>query len=507
MHLLRSAFPAPRSPRGRLCLAFAAGGLWPLAFWSSGLDGAGPLAWLLLVPLFVVVDGAGARLGAACGALWAAAATLAIAWWMPATLARFFDLGAPASWAAMALLCLAMALPYAGCGAWIGWSSRRARVSGWAVAAAFTSAELARAYLLGNPVALAAASQVGWVAAQAVDLVGPFGLGFVIAWCSALIAQRLRTPRGAWPREAILFATLAAILLVYGVARISGPTAGSALRVAVVESGARAEARHQVEGRAARLERHLALSRRARAAGAELVLWPESAIDFYLREASAVRDALLDASAGLGADLVLGAPHYRAARPTPRYHASVFVLRDGAVGDRYDKVHLVPFAESAPLGPRFAGARAHFSAGATPRLLETRFARLGAFVCGEAMFPDVARTHARNGASLLINPSNDGWYGHPAAARHLVQAAALRAVENRRSVVRAASGGPSVSIDPRGRIEPLGHTQTPVSAVATVRLSTVATPYQYTGELAAWIALVLAAQPLWTRRPQQGDPE
>jgi apolipoprotein N-acyltransferase len=198
---------------------------------------------------------------------------------------------------------------------------------------------------------------------------------------------------------------------------------------------------------------------------------------------------------------VLGAPHYRYLRdagPTGsadaelHYFASVFLIRGGEILGRYDKMHLVPFGETAP---RIAGlalpspASALYHPGRRPRLLEGERARIGAFLCVEALFPDVARQLVSAGADLLANPSNDEWFAHPAAVRHQLDVASFRAIESGRYLVRVAPGGQSAVIDAHGRTLVISRFGEEALLDADVRLMHGTTPYQAMGDVLVWIAL------------------
>jgi apolipoprotein N-acyltransferase len=120
--------------------------------------------------------------------------------------------------------------------------------------------------------------------------------------------------------------------------------------------------------------------------------------------------------------------------------------------------------------------------------------QLGAFICGESLHPEIARELAMAGAELLANPSNDYWFGHPQAAAHQLQVASLRAIENRRYLVRATSTGISAVVDPHGRTMVRSQGQGPEVLHASLRRSSAVTPYHRVGEgplfaAAAWIAL------------------
>jgi apolipoprotein N-acyltransferase len=161
---------------------------------------------------------------------------------------------------------------------------------------------------------------------------------------------------------------------------------------------------------------------------------------------------------------------------------SVFaVAPDGVVIGRYDKHRLVPFAE--------AGERP----GRGPAVLPTPAGDLGMMICFESTFPQHARDAVRAGAALLAVVTNDAWFGGRSAPLQHTAIAPLRAIEERRFLIRAANAGPSEIIDPYGRITarlPLG----PRAVLhGLVGLRTDLTWYARTGDLVAWAAVAASA--------------
>ena len=124
----------------------------------------------------------------------------------------------------------------------------------------------------------------------------------------------------------------------------------------------------------------------------------------------------------------------------------------------YDKIHLVPFGEYVPLrrwltfAGRLTADIADFTPGTSISVGELPGGKFGVFICYEAIFPAKCARFTANGAELLINISNDGWFGRSAApAQHLMMAR-VRAVENRRWLLRDTNNGFTASVDPYGRI-------------------------------------------------------
>ncbi len=284
---------------------------------------------------------------------------------------------------------------------------------------------------------------------------------------------------GSHPRSRFGPSAAAAIVLIgmalYGAARLGPPDPVVAgVRLRLVQPNLPQDAKFRPENRADIVDRYIELSQRPTEAGAPEpthIVWPESAFPFLIQRDP---DALAKVAAGLqpGQQLVTGAA--RAEEPLPgerlRYFNAVMVIGpDGVISDTYDKVHLVPFGEYLPapldaalraLGLRqFVAIPGGFSAGtlAAQRILTVPgLPPVAATICYEAIFPHAILP--ANAASvprppgLILNVTNDAWFGDtPGPRQHLAQAR-LRAVEEGLPLVRDANTGISAVIDPHGRI-------------------------------------------------------
>ena len=137
-------------------------------------------------------------------------------------------------------------------------------------------------------------------------------------------------------------------------------------------------------------------------------------------------------------------------------NSAVLLGPDGGELGRYDKIDLVPFGEYVPplffFVNRITQEAGDFVPGDKVKVLPAGPQKLGVFICYEAAFPDLVRQFAAAGADVLVNLTNDGYFGRtPARAQHLL-IARMRAVENRRFLVRATNDGLSAIIDPSGKI-------------------------------------------------------
>ena len=152
------------------------------------------------------------------------------------------------------------------------------------------------------------------------------------------------------------------------------------------------------------------------------------------------------------------------------YNSAYLVAPDGTVAGKYDKVHLVPFGEYVPLKRwlpflgKIVAQVGDFQAGRRGNTIRGVGPRLGVQICFEIIFPMLSRALVQNEAALLVNITNDAWFGESSAPYQHFSMAIFRAVENRRSLVRAANTGISGFVDPLGRIV----ASTPLDTEATL---------------------------------------
>jgi apolipoprotein N-acyltransferase len=193
-----------------------------------------------------------------------------------------------------------------------------------------------------------------------------------------------------------------------------------------------------------------------------LLVWPETALPFYIKDTDRLPRQILRLVRNNTAFLLTGVPYiaassHMAGAEEEYYNSAILVAPNGAVTGRYNKQHLVPFGEYIPFrkilplpGP-LVESMGDFSAGAGQQPLVCQAARIGVLICFESIFPELARHWVENGANLLVNITNDAWYGRSSAPWQHFSMAVLRAVETRRSLARAANTGVSGFVDPLGR--------------------------------------------------------
>jgi apolipoprotein N-acyltransferase len=173
---------------------------------------------------------------------------------------------------------------------------------------------------------------------------------------------------------------------------------------------------------------------------------------------------------------------------------SALVIADGGLARSYDKRRLLPFAETMPsLRGRGAVQPQILLPGTVATVVTVGSLRLGPLICYEAIFPELARATVRAGAELLVNLSNDSWFPPGAGPAQHARFAELRAVELRRTLVRAANRGATMVVLPDGRVPLATDGTTPGVEIAAVPLLTIPTVYARIGDGFAWLCVVAVA--------------
>jgi apolipoprotein N-acyltransferase len=356
-------------------------------------------------------------------------------------------------------------------------------------AAAWTSVELARgrlftgtAFLIGNPWGLLGYTHASGSLAQVAAWTGVYGISFAIVAVNAGIAgwiQAWRDPErstrtAAW---AALLAGLPALVFALGggLALRAAPSRSESdglIEVAVVQGNVAVGRRWRSEYFGKNLDVYIELTRRALQQGSpRTVVWPESAVNFFLETEPLYREAIARVLRAAGVELLAGGPGRDGDAQAPVFNSVFVVTPERGITARYDKEILVPFSETFPfrsdelMRRRADGVRSYSPGAPDPAPVDTRLGRVGLLVCNEAMLPEVARARVRAGAEILVSPSNDSWIAGEGFAEHMLAVVGLRAIEQRRYLVRASTSGPSAVVDPWGRVT----VRTPVRRPAVLR--------------------------------------
>ena len=245
----------------------------------------------------------------------------------------------------------------------------------------------------------------------------------------------------------------------------------------------------------------------------DLIVWPESPSPFYTND-PLFRDAVSAMARQSGSWVVAGsigiAPAMHAAMNSGGQNSQIFnsaalVSPQGEWVGRYDKVHLVPFGEYLPFPQVFAFAGGltkevgEFQRGASRTPLDAGGERLGMLICYESIFPDEVRQGPLLGAQVLVNISNDGWYGDSGAWKQHLQQTQMRAIENGRWLLAGTNTGMTASIDPYGRIVAATSRKVRTALAAPYALRSGITFYTRHGDWFAYLCAIISASALLAR--------
>ncbi|WP_437616328.1 apolipoprotein N-acyltransferase [Sorangium sp. So ce834] len=491
-------------------LGFPGMDLWPISFFG-------------LVPLIVALRGQTPGRAALLGWIAGFVMTMTGFYWLLEML-RVFS-GFPTILCAlfMAILCAYQAGRIALC----GWLYGRAEARGWpgavAFALAFVTSELV--YPLLFPWYYGASVHNAPVMGQVADLGGPYLVGLVLVAANLAIAELVsfrldRAPRaggGAGPqpgrplRRAVVAVGVAAPALaaVYGVIRIRAVDAAAAaaepIKIGIVQPNLALFDRRNA------LKIHVDRTRALAKQGAGLVVWSEAGVPQAFRESSYKNDVQRSLTSRLGVPTVVGTVIHRL--PADRnergvsFNTALMAGDEGEILGRYDKQYLLAFGEYLPLGEAvpylytLSPNSGRFSPGTSLAPLEWDGHRLAAMICYEDILPHfVNKLVAAGDPDLLVNLTNDAWFGNTTEPWIHLALAKMRSIEHRRYLVRATNSGVSAIVDPVGRVVAHSDTFKEQSLLGEARFMRAQTVYGTVQDIPWYVAAaVSAAMALFTR--------
>jgi apolipoprotein N-acyltransferase len=229
-----------------------------------------------------------------------------------------------------------------------------------------------------------------------------------------------------------------------------------------------------------------------------LVVWPESPAPFLTSDPG-FRAWMAKMARESNSYLMIGSTALAPDRGQQQMFNSALVIDpSGNALGRYDKIHIVPFGEYVPLRDLlfFAGKLTRevgeFSRGSERYVFDLNGTRMAVFICYESIYPGEVRQFAANGAQVLINISDDGWFGNSGAPAQHLQMARMRALENHRWVLVSTNSGITVSIDPLGRVVKRAPSDVRTALVAPYAPIAETTIYTQYGDFFAWTCVVIS---------------
>lgn len=331
------------------------------------------------------------------------------------------------------------------------------------LAAAWYSLEWLFAVVAGFPWLPLAGALTAWpVLTQAADSVGAFMTGAL--WMVAALALLWPGPSARRRCAGLL---LCLLLSVYGAWRLhqfpadAEPSGPDSFPVLFVEGNIDQNVKWTTSFQRRTTEIYLTLTQAGLAERPDekpLIIWPETALPYDFSRFSLYADAVRGLASSAGTPLLTGVPGFEGSGSTQRvYNRALLIGPDGRTQGSYDKVHLVPFGEYVPswldwdiLASLLQEIGTYTPGEQTAPLRSARLA-LGMLICYEGVFPWLAQERVSEGANILVDISNDGWFGDTPAPRQHLFLTALRAIEQGRWILRGTNTGISAVIDHRGR--------------------------------------------------------
>ncbi len=342
-------------------------------------------------------------------------------------------------------------------------------------------------------------------AIQFASFTGVFGVSLWLALSNVLVLEvvsgRRRRALATALAVVLLLPVLHGTLVLRGaVGGRGGEGAGRSIRVAVIQPNISGETKWDARYKSESFEVLGRLSLQAADRKPDLIVWPETAAPSYLLYEP--DDLALVAAVARQTDtpILTGCPNLvpgDAEEGTGRPLNSVLLIdTDGIPRAAYSKMKLVPFGEAIPFETVIPFLKevdfgeADFWPGSELVVFEHPEAAFSALICYESTFPRLARRFVAGGAELLVNVTNDVWYGRSSMPFQHASMAVMRAVENRRSLARSANSGVSMLIDPYGRV--IGRTAIFEEGFLVERLPIVSDRPFYTtsGDVFPWSAML-----------------
>jgi apolipoprotein N-acyltransferase len=349
------------------------------------------------------------------------------------------------------------------------------------------------------PLGLAAAKLP--IFAQIADLSSVRGVSFWIAATNGLIADAylLRFNRRAVLTRVAAALGLAALVAGYGAWRIRTTETVPVAPIAVIQPNIPEDVKLQAEQKDRFVGILANLTREAfREQDPQLVLWPETALSDFLFRHPDWQDSLRALARVEPVPILTGVLDLVERGPDDYdyYNAAILTDRRGEIQPQlpYRKEFLVPIVERVPfLNPRWFSGMAYFGGfgrGKDQKPFVLPFGSVGTLICYESIFPQQSRHFRREGASLLVNITNDAWFGRSSAPYQHEAHLALRAIENRVGIVRAANTGISEYVDPLGRVHDATELFVPAQRTFVAETTNVHTLFDKLGDWLGALSLI-----------------
>ncbi|MBF0102684.1 MAG: apolipoprotein N-acyltransferase [Desulfobacterales bacterium] len=477
----------------------------------------GWIAFFSLVPLLMTLQSASIKQGFAYGMTTGIIHFSTLLYWLIPTMRWYGGISWPLSTLILLLLVTYLALYIALFSAITIILAKNIYFCQFITPAIWVALEFLRTYMLtGFPWGLLGYSQVNYLyLIQLSDITGVYGLSFLIVYSNVvLLFLLLYFQKKNWQKKPAtlnwvfisipLFISIMVMSIGYGVWRVNVIDTIALqvpqLNVKVVQGNINQAQKWNPMFQQDCVYKYLNLSETQTNEHVDLIVWPETATPFYFLQTNTLSKRIQVAIKQINTFFLIGSPSLTInENGTADYYNSAYLMGpDGLVKGQYDKVHLVPYGEYVPLKKylpfvqKIVASAGDFKSGKDSIPLPLNEYKLGIQICFEIIFPNLSRTLANQYSSdVLVNITNDAWFGKTSAPYQHFNMSIFRAIENRRSLIRSANTGISGFIDPTGKI--LSKTELFVDATLTnaVPLINIETVYNRIGDTFAMVCIVI----------------
>ncbi|MBU2540401.1 MAG: apolipoprotein N-acyltransferase [Candidatus Omnitrophica bacterium] len=341
---------------------------------------------------------------------------------------------------------------------------------------------------------------------QIADSSGVYGVSFVVMFANCIFwmvtEEVIARKQGIYKKIIGLLLSLAFVLvsvLGYGLLRLAENFSKKQdiLRVSIVQPNISQNLKWNPYAKDYILEEIIDLSIEAAKDAPDMIIWPESALPIYFELDSGIFDVVSGLAKDLNTHLLTGAVRVE---QDEFYNSAILISPQGSLLTLYDKLHLVPYGEFIPfrrLTPFLASivGIGDFSWGKSYTIFNLKDIRFAVLICFEDAFSNLSRQFLKEGASILVNITNDAWFDRQAEPQQHLSQSVFRAVENRVSIVRCANTGISGLINAKGKMEKFVSEETFVRGFKTFPVAVkldYQTYYNRHGDLFVLICIILA---------------
>jgi apolipoprotein N-acyltransferase len=459
--------------------------------------------WFGLMPLLWALQGVQGRKAFILGYCNGLAQNLLMLYWIIYVTVIYGKLPLPAGIILLVLLAGYISL-YRGFWAWLyTWGERRGLAGTWWGPVLWVSLEFVQTYMIsGFPwMLLGYGFHQSPQLLQLVDITGVYGLAALVVIVNIGLFKLLAGWAGGRLviRPALAALVCLLVCLTYGYFRLpevrrqmaQSPTVKVAVVQGNIEQGKKWDPAYQ----AATIKIYGDLTLKTKPAEPKLVVWPETAAPFFFLRDKKLSPQLTEIARQSGSYLLFGSPAFEISLEGESFFNRAFLLSpDGNVVGYYDKAHLVPYGEYVPLRRfmpfigKIVPMVGDFMEGPPGKVLSMPEADLGTLICFESIFPYLSRAMVQNGANILVNITNDAWFGRTSAPYQHLAMSVTRAVENRVSMARAANTGISALAAPDGSIIWQSDLYTTAAQAEPLPVLSGGSFYTHYGDLFAWLS-------------------